>query len=301
MYLAQEGFFNTYHPCIDEMDKMDKNDRENIHEALEQGTVSIAKGGIVATLNARTAVLAAANPLAGRYNDYATIIENISLPVTLLSRFDLIFLMRDIPELRRDTELSSHVLNVQSSEYEIVVPVSASLLRKYINYAHNLQPTLSKEAKERLQEFYLMMRKASVQGEGTALAICARQLEGLTRLSQAHARVALREQVILEDANAAIAIASRSLEEVGIDFSTGKVDIDILMTGKPKGTQDKMSTVVRMVVELQKATGSAVREEVVQRLIEEKGLSEREANQMIDALLREGTFYEPKEGCIKKT
>jgi replicative DNA helicase Mcm len=285
---------------IDEIEKMNPEDRSTIHEALEQGTVSVAKGGIVATLNARTAVLAAANPSLGRYNAYTSIIENISLPITLLSRFDLIFLMRDVPEAAQDTNLSKHVLSIHAGA-AASAPIPPALLRKYITYARQLQPKLTSEATAKIQEFYLKMRKASGNAEASPIVVGPRQLEGLARLSEARARAALREQVTQEDAEAAIQIMMRSLEEVGIDVSSGKIDIDIIMTGKPKSVRDKLSVVIKVIVEQSKDTGMIEQELVKEELEKTYGIPKQDAEKLIQQLLREGTLFMPREGFLKKT
>ena len=286
--------------CIDELDKMHEADRETIHETLEQHTVSIAKGGIVATLNARASVLAAANPVLGRYNVFTTVVENINLPVTLLSRFDLIFLMRDVPDEAKDTELSTHILGLHAGSSHYAPVVESQLLRKYIGYARQLTPVLSPESLQIIQKFYLQMRKAS-EVEGSPLAIGPRQLEALTRISEARARAALRQQVTAEDAEGAIRITMESMKQVGIDLSSGKPDIDILLTGKPKGTRDKMQHVISAVVELAKDTGMIETDYLVKQLREEKGIQEDDSRKMIARLLKDGTLFEPREGYLKKT
>jgi len=130
--------------CIDEMDKMRDEDRGAIHPAMEQQVVSIAKGGIVATLNARTSILAAANPTLGRYNPYQTIAQNISLPVTLLSRFDLIFVLRDIPEKERDNRMAEHILRLHlTASSPDTTHLNTEILRKYISYARRIDPRLT--------------------------------------------------------------------------------------------------------------------------------------------------------------
>jgi replicative DNA helicase Mcm len=149
--------------CIDELDKMRKEDRSSIHEALEQRTVSIAKAGIVATLNARCSIIAAANPKLGRYVPSRSAAENINLPVTILSRFDVIWIVRDQPSEETDQIKAEHILRLHTigvSEQEPPIPME--LLRKYISYAKiHSKPKLSEDAAKRLQEFYLEMRAAS--------------------------------------------------------------------------------------------------------------------------------------------
>jgi replicative DNA helicase Mcm len=287
--------------CIDEMDKMRPEDRVAIHEAMEQHTVSVAKGGIVATLNARTAILAAANPSLGRYEPHRTVAENISLPVTILSRFDLIFVLRDVPDKEADGKMSEHILEIhrrRSSPVE--APVDLELMRKYVSYAKGVHPVLGTDALKRLSDFYLAMRGAS-ETEGSPVAITARQLESLVRIAEARARVALRREVTAEDAEAAIAIMKRSLGEVGIDVASYKMDIDLIMTGKPKSVRDKLQIVLSMLVEMEKETSIVEKTRLISELELKHKIPRSETERMLGQLLREGTIYEPKEGFLKKT
>jgi replicative DNA helicase Mcm len=287
--------------CIDEMDKMRPEDRVAIHEAMEQHTVSVAKGGIVATLNARTAILAAANPTLGRYEPHRTVAENISLPVTILSRFDLIFVLRDVPNKEADGKMSEHILEIHRRGVSPVeAPIGAELMRKYVSYAKTIKPVLSNDAIKRLSDFYLAMRAAS-ESEGSPVAITARQLESLVRVAEARARVALRKEVSAEDAEAAITIMKRSLEEVGIDLSSYKVDIDLIMTGKPKSVRDKLHVILSVLMEMEKETGMVEKAALISELESKHKVPRGETERMIGQLLREGTIYEPREGCLKKT
>jgi replicative DNA helicase Mcm len=296
LVLADKGI-----ACIDEMDKMRPEDRVAIHEAMEQHTVSVAKGGIVATLNARTAVLAAANPSLGRYEPNRTVAENVPLPVTILSRFDLIFVLRDVPNKEADGKMSRHILEIhRRGKSPVEALVNAELLRKYVSYAKTVQPELSEAALKRLGDFYLAMRSAS-ETEGSPVAITARQLESLVRIAEARARVALRKEVTAEDADAAINIMKRSLEEVGIDMSSYKVDIDIIMTGRPKSIRDRLSIVLATLMDMEKITGIVEKDALVNELETKQKIPRNEVERMISQLLREGTIYEPREGCLKKT
>jgi replicative DNA helicase Mcm len=296
LVLADKGI-----ACIDEMDKMRPEDRVAIHEAMEQHTVSVAKGGIVATLNARTAVLAAANPSLGRYEPNRTVAENISLPVTILSRFDLIFVLRDVPNKESDSKMSRHILEIHRRGVSPVeAQVDAELLRKYVSFAKSIKPELSNDALNRLSDFYLAMRSAS-ETEGSPVAITARQLESLVRIAEARARVALRKDVSAEDAEAAIAIMKRSLEEVGIDMSSYKVDIDLIMTGRPKSIRDRLHVVLSTLMDMEKITGIVEKDALVNELETKHKIPRGEIERMIGQLLREGTIYEPREGCLKKT
>ena len=296
LVLADKGI-----ACIDEMDKMRPEDRVAIHEAMEQHTVSVAKGGIVATLNARTAILAAANPALGRYEPHRTVAENISLPVTILSRFDLIFVLRDVPNKEADGKMSEHILEMHRKGLSPVEPpIPSDMLRKYISYAKGIKPVLTQEAVQRLKDFYLAMRSAS-ESEGSPVAITARQLESLVRISEARARASLRKEVLTEDAEAAITIMKRSLEEVGIDMSSYKIDIDLIMTGKPKSVRDKMQTVLSTLMTMEKETGIVEKTALLNELETKYTIPIGEAERLIAQLLREGTIYEPREGYLKKT
>jgi len=296
LVLADKGI-----ACIDEIDKMRPEDRVAIHEAMEQHTVSVAKGGIVATLNARTAILAAANPALGRYDPYQTVANNISLPVTILSRFDLIFVLKDAPEKELDTKMSEHILNLhKTGSAPVEPPVAPDLLRKYVSYAKGTKPILSKEALERLKDFYLTMRLAS-ETEGTPIAITPRQLESLIRIAEARARVAFRKEILAEDAEASIAIMKRSLEEVGIDISSHQLDIDIIMTGKPKSLRDRLQVILRTMIDMEKETGMVERSSLMEKLQTQHEIPSPEAERLIGQLLKEGTIYSPKTGYLKKT
>jgi replicative DNA helicase Mcm len=296
LVLADKGI-----ACIDEMDKMRPEDRVAIHEAMEQHTVSVAKGGIVATLNARTAILAAANPTLGRYEPHRTVAENISLPVTILSRFDLIFVLRDVPNKESDAKMSMHILELhRKGSSPVEPPISAELLRKYISYAKSFKPVLSSDALKRLNDFYLAMRSAS-EAEGSPVAITARQLESLVRTAEARARAALKKEVQAEDAEAAVAIMKRSLEEVGIDLSSYKIDIDIIMTGRSKSMRDRLQIILTALIEMEKETGMVEKESLETELEDKYKISRAEADRLLSQLLREGTIYEPREGYLKKT
>jgi replicative DNA helicase Mcm len=296
LVLADKGI-----ACIDEMDKMRPEDRVAIHEAMEQHTVSVAKGGIVATLNARTAILAAANPALGRYEPHRTVAENISLPVTILSRFDLIFVLRDVPNKETDGKMANHILEIhRRGSSPVEAQIEVELMRKYVSYAKSIKPVLSIAALNRLSDFYLAMRSAS-EAEGSPVAITARQLESLVRISEARARVALRKEVSAEDAEAAIAIMKRSLEEVGIDLSSYKVDIDLIMTGKPKSVRDKLQVILSVLIEMEKETGMVEKAALVNELELKHKIPRTETERMLWQLLREGTIYEHREGYLKKT
>ncbi|MFX0202713.1 MAG: LAGLIDADG family homing endonuclease, partial [Candidatus Hodarchaeota archaeon] len=173
------------------------------HGLILHNTISIAKAGIVATLNARAAIIAAANPKFGRYNPYKDPADNINLPSTVLSRFDLIFIMQDIPDPKEDRQKARHILKLHERRRAIEPPIPPERLRKYIAYAkQNIHPSMTTEAAERIEEFYMDMR--TTDRPDSPIAITPRQLEGLVRLAEARARLRLSPEVAVEDAETAI-------------------------------------------------------------------------------------------------
>ncbi|XP_009766363.1 DNA replication licensing factor MCM5 [Nicotiana tabacum] len=189
--------------CIDEFDKMRAEDRVAIHEAMEQQTISIAKAGITTVLNSRTSVLAAANPPSGRYDDLKTAQDNIDLQTTILSRFDLIFIVKDIRMFSQDKSIASHIIKVhasaEASRDDTRTSKEYNWLKRYIQYCRtNCHPRLSPAAASMLQESYVkirqqMRRQSNDNGEAAAIPITVRQLEAIVRLSEALARMRLAQ------------------------------------------------------------------------------------------------------------
>jgi DNA replicative helicase MCM subunit Mcm2 (Cdc46/Mcm family) len=285
--------------CIDEIDKMRPEDRVALHEAMAQQTISIAKGGIVATLNARTSILAAANPTLGRYDPYRSFTDNVDLPITILSRFDLIFVLRDEPNRELDEKLTDHVLGLQSRSVTVTSPpVKPEILRKYVAYAKRVQPELTPAAARFIKEFYLQMR--SIYQQTSTVTITARQLESLIRLAEARARAALRDYVTEEDVLDVISLMKRSLSEVGIDVETGRPDIDVILTGKPKSLRDKIAIFLDTLRELQEEKGHAEDEEL-RGALKEKGFTDAEIGKILNRLLSEGKIFSPRTGVYRIT
>jgi len=283
--------------CIDEIDKMREEDRVAIHEAMEQQTISIAKAGIVARLNARTSVLAAGNPRYGRYLVNRSIAENVNLPPTILSRFDLIFVLRDVPNPERDLHLARHITYTHMREEEVKPIIDVETLRKYIAYAKKfVRPNLSEGAKKMLEEFFVEMRKRSLEVPDSPIAITARQLEALIRLAEAHAKMALKSIVTEEDAAEAIRLVRSMLESVGIDVESGEIDIDVIMTGKPKSQREKMLIIEEIIRNLAKEGGCAKIKAIVSKA-REQHIEDKLVEEVLVRMRREGLIYEVREGC----
>jgi len=183
--------------CIDEFDKMDVKDQVAIHEAMEQQTISIAKAGIQAQLNARTSVLAAANPNGGRYDRSKKLRHNLSLPPAILSRFDLVHVMIDEPDEFHDYTLARHIVSLhQKRESAVNVDFTLQQLQRYIRYARTIKPKMTPEAQKEIVDAYVRLRRGDSQpGTQAAYRITVRQLEALVRLSEALARLHCRAEV----------------------------------------------------------------------------------------------------------
>ncbi|CAK7198141.1 MCM DNA helicase complex subunit mcm6 [Sporothrix eucalyptigena] len=184
--------------CIDEFDKMDISDQVAIHEAMEQQTISIAKAGIQATLNARTSILAAANPVAGRYNRKATLRANINMSAPIMSRFDLFFVILDECNESVDRRLAEHIVGIHQLRDEAVTPeFTTEQLQRYIQFARTFQPEFTDEAKQLLVERYRELRADDAQGGvgKNSYRITVRQLESMIRLSEAIAKANCVEEI----------------------------------------------------------------------------------------------------------
>lgn len=183
--------------AIDEFDKMDITDQVAIHEAMEQQTISIAKAGIHATLNARTSILAAANPIGGRYNRKMGLRANLNMTAPIMSRFDMFFVVLDDCNERIDTQLASHIVDLHMLRDDAIdPPFSAEQLSRYIKYAKTFKPRMTKEARDYLVTRYKELRADDAQGLGrSSYRITVRQLESMIRLSEAIARANCTEEI----------------------------------------------------------------------------------------------------------
>jgi len=177
--------------AIDEFDKMDIGDQVAIHEAMEQQTISIAKAGIQATLNARTSILAAANPVGGRYNRKTTLRANINMSAPIMSRFDLFFVILDECNESVDRHIAEHIVNIHRLRDDAVTPeFTTEQLQRYIRFARTFKPEFTPEAKALLVEKYKELRADDAQGGigRNSYRITVRQLESMIRLSEAIAK-----------------------------------------------------------------------------------------------------------------
>ncbi|MBI2076955.1 MAG: hypothetical protein HYT80_01095 [Euryarchaeota archaeon] len=263
------------HNCIDEMDKMEETDQSAMHQAMEQQEISISKAGISATLKSRCAVIGAANPKTGRFDDFTPIVQQINMPPPLLSRFDLIFSMRDKPNKEQDQLIAKHILGThragevheQRNRFpegsftedqerllmaRIQPAVEEKLLRKYVAYAkRNVMPVMTDDAAEKINTFYQTLRN---QATGV-IGITPRQIEALIRLTEASARIRLSNTADATDAERAIRIFTTYLKTVGWDAEAGAISIDIIAAGASSSQQDRMRRVLEIIRRLHGESG----------------------------------------------
>ncbi|XP_074556033.1 DNA replication licensing factor MCM6 isoform X2 [Curcuma longa] len=225
--------------CIDEFDKMDIKDQVAIHEAMEQQTISITKAGIQATLNARTSILAAANPAGGRYDKSKPLKYNVALPPAILSRFDLVYIMIDDPDENTDYHIAHHIVRVRQRREDALAPAfTTAQLKRYIAYAKSIKPQLSSEARKVLVQSYVVLRRGdSTPGTRVAYRMTVRQLEALIRLSEAIARSHL-EKVVLP---AHVRMAVRLLKTSIISVESSEIDLSDFQENED-GTPESVPT-----------------------------------------------------------
>ncbi|KAF8165596.1 MCM2/3/5 family-domain-containing protein [Crassisporium funariophilum] len=215
--------------AIDEFDKMDISDQVAIHEAMEQQTISIAKAGIHATLNARTSILAAANPVGGRYDRKKTLRANLQMSAPIMSRFDLFFVVLDECDPNTDLNIAKHIVNVHRFQDDAINPeFSTETLQRYIRYARTFNPKMTPEAADVLVEKYRMLRQDDASGAGrNSYRITVRQLESMIRLSEAIARANCTSEITPAFVREAYTLLRQSIihvEHDAIDFDEEELE-----------------------------------------------------------------------------
>jgi len=289
--------------AIDELDKMNSKDRSAIHEAMEQNTVSVAKAGITTTLNARTTIIAAANPISGKFLPNKLLTEQIDLPPTLLSRFDLIFILKDQPDPLRDTLIAKHIFEVRQKE-AVETPIPAELLKKYIAYAkRHIKPKFSKEAQDLAIKYYVNARVRSKNTDSETgnktLPITPRQLEAIIRLSEAHARMRLSNLVEVKDVEAVIKLLEYTWKDLLIDPETGEIDFMILEAGQSLTQLEKQEQILELIKILDDGQGVSY----IELLDEAKkqGFTKQSLQEVLEALEKKKKISTSVGGVIRLT
>jgi len=276
LVLADKGL-----ACIDELDKMSEQDRSSLHEAMESQRISIAKAGITATLQCRCSLLAAANPKYSRFDEETPIAKQINLPSSLMSRFDLMFVLRDVPDKKRDKNITEHILKshmrgqaraqqdkekvgdvdiqrLLEDTNNLVAPYPVDILRKYVAYAKkNCVPIISRDAYDTILNDYLSIRG---KGDEGSIPITARQLEAYVRLAEASAKMHLRDVVTEEDAQRAVRLINYYLERIA--RSGSGYDID-MVGGETTQKDRKGIDIIKAIIERYTPTGGIQLDELI--------------------------------------
>ncbi|MHB1829963.1 MAG: minichromosome maintenance protein MCM [Candidatus Micrarchaeaceae archaeon] len=292
---------------IDEFDKISDEDKSSLLEALESQTISVAKAGIVATFSAKTSVLAAANPKYGRFDKNAYPTDQFNIAPALLSRFDLIFPIQDVMDEDKDKLIARHILAQHeaagaqvsgATDYEQVQapPLNADILRKYVAYAkRKIKPRLSVEASKKIEDFYIGLRKMGARAGATP--ITPRQIEGLVRMAEASTKARLSDRIEDRDADLAIFLFDYMFKTLGVD-SSGRIDIDRIMTGFPKEKVNKINSIMAIIKKLDENNNGAPFLGVLDEA-EAQGMNRVDATKYINELERSGDIYSPKGGILK--
>jgi len=293
MVLANKGIV-----CIDEIEKMIPEDRSAMHEALEQQTVTISKANVQATLSAQTSVLAAGNPKYGRFEPLQPIAQQIDLPPALINRFDLIFILRDLPNKEQDEAIATHVLKLHQMKAQ-KSDIDRELFRKYVAYAkQKTQPELTNEAVEEIKNFYVKLRNMQSSGDSGSIPISARQLQGLIRLAEAHAKTRLSNKVEKQDAEVAIRLTNYYLMQVGYDAETKTFDIDRFTSSSSSSQRSKILLLRETIKKLEEKYGKMVPLDVLKQGLGTE-ISEQEFEDAITKLKSSGDIFQPKSGFVQ--
>ncbi|KAK1062229.1 MCM DNA helicase complex subunit [Friedmanniomyces endolithicus] len=297
--------------CIDEFDKMSDSTRSVLHEVMEQQTVSIAKAGIITTLNARTSILASANPIGSKYNPNLPVPQNIDLPPTLLSRFDLVYLVLDRIDESTDRKLARHLVSMyledapENASKDEILPVE--FLTSYISYARaNVHPAITQPAADALVRSYVAMRKLGedIRAAERRITATTRQLESMIRLAEAHAKMRLSPVVTEADVDEAVRLIQSALKQAATDARTGLIDMGLLTEGtsasERKRKEDLKKGVLACLDEMLRAHGggSARYGDVVRTLSEQSSVAVegQEFAEAVRGLEQEGRVQVVGEG-----
>lgn len=287
---------------IDEFEKMNEDDRKAIHSVMEQGLVDIAKAGIVTSLLARCPIFANANPKDGRYSAYKPFNEQIDLPPTIISRFDLIFMVEDKEDEKTDREIMHHMMMTRRDGMDYLNSnqdlFSEEFLAKYIYYVKkHYHPKIPDDIMKNVEDKYVEMRR---RGKNGAVKITHRQGQALDRLLCAHARLRQSDVVTEYDVDKVFKIWENSMES-SRDPETGEIDVDMIMTGRPKSQRDKIQIIRDAINRLDRKNndeGAKIPE--VYEEAKEDGVPEQFIRKIIDELKQKGDAYEPKTGMTLK-
>jgi len=291
--------------AIDEFDKMSDGARSILHEAMEQQTVSVAKAGIICSLNARTSVLASANPINSKYDPTKSVVHNINLSPTLLSRFDLIYLILDKANEATDRKLARHLLSLYDPHRgNVRAEISQRTLMEYISFARQeCAPNITDEARDELIAHYVEMRRSGASRK--TVTATPRQLESLIRLSEAHARMRLSPYVESRDVAEAVRLMRAATQTAATDPLTGAIDMDMITTGRSASDRNLLQHLMESLKHKFSSMGANTTLDIkdIQRIVlDDSGVEvdTSKVREALAALAKEGTVRQVRQNtyCV---
>jgi len=284
--------------CVDEIDKVKEDAVSSMHEALEDQRININKGPFSnVQLPARTSLLAAGNPIYGRFDLNELIAEQIDLAPALISRFDLLFMLSDHPDRDTDGIMADHIIESrwgdENGEDPIEMPIERDVFRAYIAYAkQEVFPAVSTQAvKNSVKNYFVELRQAG--GKEGPVSITPRQLEAIVRLSEAAARARLSTKVEDQDVKLATGLVQESMRQIGIDPESGEMDVDIIETGKSHSQRERMQKLEDLAEE-ECQSGPIQQDDFVEKAVDEFGFqASKIRHTMKENWFKRGWAYDP--------
>ena len=291
--------------AVDELDKLKEDAINALHESLEQQTLTVNKAGFNGPLQAAYSMIAAANPKNGRFNKNKPIAEQFNLPSTLVDRFDLIFIFKDIPDKEKDKLLSQKILKNRRGENFISsgfkdIKEAHDFFRKFIFYVKRQKPVLSDEAIDKISDFFVEIRQAAkTNSEFEAIPMTAREVEAVSRLAEAYAKIRLSDKVTVEDANRAIALLKYTLEQIATDPKTGQIDIDRIRLGLSSRDREMKGRIFAIMENIANSNNGLVDKKLLKTICSTEGISLNELDSYLASLKNSGDISEPKRGFFE--
>ena len=315
MVRANEGI-----ACLDEIDKADDSAINSMHQALENQRVTVSKAGMSGEMPARTALLAAANPKYDRFDEYEPIADQIEVRGALMSRFDLMYAIKDVVDEEKDWKMADKVVDSWSAsgreeQGEEAVEGLASrplcddndraveAMRAYIAKAkQEVQPVIvDDDVKEALKAAWMKVRHSNANNDDAAIPITVRKLEAFLRLAESSARARFADEVTMSDVKRASRLVMSSLEDVGVDPETGEFDADIVETGTSKSQRDRVKTMKTVVEEVEREHDDGAPRSEIARCATEHGIDTDRVDAELQKLAEKGELYEPQDGYYRTT
>jgi len=289
---------------IDNVNFMQSRGWRTLVNVMERGKAPVVRDKKVVETDRHFSTLITASPRFGRFDPYKPISEQIEIPINTLILFDIIFSIDDKPEVKRDSEIAEHILRMHSQKLVNEPEIKPELLKKYITYARkNVFPTLTEEAKKTLKEYYINLRKFG-EDENSPVPVTPRQFVSLIKLSEASARIRLSNEVSKEDAERAIKMFEYCMRRAYFDYETGRLDVDIIATGRSQAEAERSRAVLDIINELsQKNKKGAVMGDIIKES-STAGISRYKLENTLFSLVYDGVisrkeYYRLEEGKPK--